>query len=215
MKKKWVCAFLDIKRAYDVVWRSAMWKAMWECGVRGKMWRVIQKIYEGVESCVEVNGTKSEWKGSTVGVRQGCVISPTLFSIFINGMAEDLRRANKGIKWKGKTFNILMFADDVVLVAEKEEDMHHMLGRAYEYSRRHRFKFNASKCKIMSNIKEAKWLLGDEEVKQVEEFTYLGVTFGRRAGWKCMEEKMRDRARVRVGRVLDARHISVDMWYGK
>ena len=93
------------------------------------------------------------------------------------------------------------------MTSEKEEDMHHMPGRAYEDSRRHRFKFNASKCKIMSNIKEAKWLLGDEEVKQVEEFTYLGVTVGRRAGWKCMEEKMRDRARVRVGRVLTMRRM--------
>ena len=206
-KKKWVCAFLDIKRAYDVVWRDAMWKIMWESGIRGKMWRVIQKLYEGVESCVEVNGSKSEWKGSTVGVRQGCVISPTLFSVFINGMAEDIRSANRGIKWKEKTFNILMFADDVVLVAENEGDMNHMLGRAYEYSRRHRFKFNASKCKVMSNLKDTKWLLGGEEVKQVEEFTYLGVTFGKRAGWKHMEEKLRNLAGTRVGRVLTMRRM--------
>ena len=65
--------------------------------------------------------------------------------------------------------------------------------------------------KKSSNIKDAKWLLGDEELKQVEEFTYLGVTFGRRAEWKCREEKMRDRARVRVGRVLTMRRMQISV----
>src|SRR5690606_20815551 len=74
-KKKWICAFLDVKRAYDVVWRTAMWKTLWEVGVRGKMWRMLQKLYEGVESCVNVNGELSGWVKSQVGVRQGCHIA--------------------------------------------------------------------------------------------------------------------------------------------
>ena len=78
-KRKWVCAFLDIKRAYDVVWRDAMWKALWDVGVRGRMWRMLQGVYKGVQSCVDAGGVKSDWEPSTIGVRQGCIISPTLF----------------------------------------------------------------------------------------------------------------------------------------
>ena len=63
-KKKWICAFLDIKRAYDVVWRAAMWRALWDAGVRGKMWRMLQNIYREVKSCVDVLGERSEWVAS-------------------------------------------------------------------------------------------------------------------------------------------------------
>jgi hypothetical protein len=196
-KKKWICAFLDIKRAYDVVWRAAMWKILWESGIRGKMWRMLQKLYAGVESCVEVGGNKTRWVKSEVGVCQGCVISPTLFSIFINDMAVNIQEAKRGIKWDEEIINVLLFADDVVLVAEKEEDMHYMLARVQEYSESHRFKFNAAKCKVMSNLEGRTWKLGDEEIKQVVDFTYLGVTFGKRSGWKTMENKMATRAKDR------------------
>ena len=51
-----------------------------------------------------------------------------------------------GIKWGAKTFNVLLFADDV-------EDMTRMLARAHYFSERHRFRFNVAKCKIMTNVK--------------------------------------------------------------
>ena len=100
-----------------------------------------------------MSGERTEWVASQVGVRQGCVISPTLFSVFINAMATEIRETTAGIKWGTRTFNVLLFADDVVLIADKEEDMTRMLGRAHHFSERHRFRFNVAKCKIMSNIK--------------------------------------------------------------
>ena len=121
------------------------------------MWRMLQNISREVKSCVDVSGERSEWVASQVGVRQGCVISPTLFSVFINAMAMEIREMTAGIKWGAKTFNVLLFADDVVLIAEKEEDMTRMLARAHYFSERHRFRFNVAKCKIMTNIKGANW----------------------------------------------------------
>ena len=75
--------FLDIRKAYDTVWRNGMWMRMKEAGVKGKMLRILQKWYEEVESRVEVNGEVSEWFNITDGVRQGCVLSPLLFLVFI------------------------------------------------------------------------------------------------------------------------------------
>ena len=51
---------------------------MWDAGVRGKMWRVLKAMYNDVRSCVMVDGEKTEWFESCVGVRQGCVLSPIL-----------------------------------------------------------------------------------------------------------------------------------------
>ena len=64
-----------------------------------------------------------------------CDVSPNLFSMFINGMAERVKKGTRGIRWAGKELKILLFADDVVLMAEKEEDMDRMLSVANKYSK--------------------------------------------------------------------------------
>ena len=46
--------FIDVKKAYDTVWRMGLWKRLWEEGVRGKMWRVVKGMYQTVESAVLV-----------------------------------------------------------------------------------------------------------------------------------------------------------------
>ena len=98
------------------------------------MWRMVQQVYKKTVSCVVVEDQKTEWKTSDVGVRQGCVMSPNLFSLFINGMAERVKKGTRGIRAE-KELKILLFADDVVLMAEKEEDMDRMLSVANKYSK--------------------------------------------------------------------------------
>jgi len=102
------------------VWRDAMWERLWICEV--KMWRIIRKLYARTESCVLVEDQKTEWKSSDVGVRQGCIMSPNLFSLFINGMAEGLTEAGKGIVWAGRKLCLLLFADDVLLAERPRKD---------------------------------------------------------------------------------------------
>ena len=88
--KSTYCAFIDVKKAYDRVWRDGLWKRLWDTGVQGKMWSVIKNMYREVKSCVMVDGEHTSWFETLMGVRQGCVISPILYSVFINGFAKDL-----------------------------------------------------------------------------------------------------------------------------
>ena len=71
---------------------------MWDEGVRGKMWRVVKEMYSVVQSAVLVGEDQTEWFDLSTGVRQGCVMSPILFSLFINGLARKINEVGKGVE---------------------------------------------------------------------------------------------------------------------
>merc|ERR1712083_503308 len=114
---------MGLSKAYDRVWRTGLWKRLWDEGIRGKMWRVIKKMYEGTRNCVIVGEEKTEFFEVEVGVRQGCVLSPILFSIYINGMAKAVKEGGKGIQVGRKNMTILLYADDVVLIADSRYEL--------------------------------------------------------------------------------------------
>ena len=121
--KKTFCCFIDLRKAYDRVWRAGLWKRLWDEGIRGKMWRIIKNLYTKVESCVLLGSEKTDFFGIDEGVRQGCVLSPILFSIFINKLATDVINSGLGITVKDSKVALLLYADDIVLIASSRDDL--------------------------------------------------------------------------------------------
>jgi len=121
--KKTYCAFLDIQKAYDRVWRQGLWFILRKYGIRGKLWRVLKNLYAKVESCVRLGKYCTDFFEILVGLRQGCLLSPMLFDIFINGLAEEIIKLGLGIKCGDRLVCLLLFADDIVLLAENKEDL--------------------------------------------------------------------------------------------
>ena len=90
--KKTYAFFLDVQKAYDMVWRNGLWVKMWELGVRGIMWRVIKEMYRVSRSAVLLDDECSEAFDVQQGVAQGCSLSPILFSVFINGLLKEVEQ---------------------------------------------------------------------------------------------------------------------------
>jgi hypothetical protein len=110
--RKTFCCFLDVKKAYDRVWRDGLWVRLWDVGVRGKMWRVIKNSYDGVASCILLGSKRTRWFGI---VRQGCVLSPLLYDMFINGLIVVVKASKLGVAvGDGFRLAILLFSDDIV-----------------------------------------------------------------------------------------------------
>ena len=97
-KKKVAACFIDVRKAYDRVWRDGLWKALWQKGVRGRMWRVLRDYYKKVQSSVRLEGGNTDWFDVSVGVRQGCVISPILFDVFVDGLAREVKALGLGVE---------------------------------------------------------------------------------------------------------------------
>jgi len=76
--------FIDLKKAYDSVPRSALWSVLVKCGVPPMMVNIIKSFHEGMEASVRVGGTFTE--SFEVVLRQGCTMAPTLFNLYFNAM---------------------------------------------------------------------------------------------------------------------------------
>ena len=76
--------FVDLEKAYDRVLRDKLWKVLREYGFDGQLLRAIKWFYSRPEVCVRVNGKQSKPFHVGVGLRQGCVLSPLLFIVYMN-----------------------------------------------------------------------------------------------------------------------------------
>ena len=75
--------FIDLKAAYDTV-KEALWEVVSRYGVSAKLVRLLKALYRDTQSAVRVEGDLTEWFNVNTGLRQGCLLSPMLFNIFID-----------------------------------------------------------------------------------------------------------------------------------
>ena len=99
--------------------------------INGKIYKSIQALYGKTSACVTVNNMFSGWFFTNSGVRQGDSLSPTLFALFINALAEEIKRLNKGVDIDGHNISILLYADDIVLISDNEINLQIMLDHMY------------------------------------------------------------------------------------
>ena len=99
-------------------------------GVLGKILKAVQSFYKESRACVRVGNDVSEWFPFIVGCRQGCVMFPQLFNVYMGDVVQEVnvRVLEKGLELlsaNGGRFEInqLLFADDPALVADSEEKL--------------------------------------------------------------------------------------------
>ena len=115
--------FIDFKKAFDRVWREALWATMREYNINASIIWAIENLYDKAQSAVLFNGSIGEWFRTTVGVWQGCLRSPTLFNIFLERiMCEALDDHEGSVSIGGRLITNFRFADDIVVNAEEEEE---------------------------------------------------------------------------------------------
>ncbi len=78
-------------------------------------------MYENVSCSVRVNGLMTERFDVELGVKQGCVLSPTLFNIFVNDLAGEIKDLKASIDIDGYNLGILIFADDIALIVDSTQ----------------------------------------------------------------------------------------------
>ena len=180
-------AFLDLEKAYDRVDREALWKVLSLYGVGGKLMRAVKSFYVNSRACVRIGGGESSWFEVKVGVRQGCVMSPWLFNLFIDSVVKEVRERVQGeglplVEVGGGVWrlNQLLFADDTALVAESAEQLRRLVMEFGRVCERRKLRVNVGKSKVMrcsGSMDDADMdvRLNGEVLEEVKSFKYLGA----------------------------------------
>ena len=174
--------FLDIKKAFDRVSRPWVWHKMHKMGLRGKIWRTIINMFSNIRGRVKVDDIFSQLFSIETGVVQGSRLGPTLFSLFINELIQEVKSTTQGATFSnGTRLQILCFADDILLISDTPDDLQKMVDVCYNYACRHSFKFSIKKSKIMiihhkpKKHQNLQWNLGKDPLERVTTYKYLGV----------------------------------------
>jgi len=172
-------AFLDFRKAFDTVWREGLLTIAWKLGIRGNAWNLIDCMYTDVQAKVSFGEIDTDFFDIEDGVKQGCVLSPILFCIYINELAKHFKECNMGVNICDVQIGCLFWADDVVLIANDERELQKMLDVATSFSRIWRLGFNYEKSKVVICGKHPNknqiWKLGDNVISTCNSYKYLGV----------------------------------------
>jgi hypothetical protein len=184
-----VLCFLDIKQAYDSVDRNIIWRAL-ETHVPDALLGILQCLFDNVRIEALVSGARSPtfWPGT--GVLQGSILSPFLYSVYINSLPAALRSISMPSsrvfgtmpqrKYNGLWINSLLYADDVVLIGTAET-MPRLLKKAEEHSLTLGYRWNPLKSVVVNaplyTGRATPLRLYGSNLPTADSFIYLGLPF--------------------------------------
>lgn len=192
-------AFIDLNKAFDTVSRQGLYEVLHRIGCPSKLLSLVRSFHDCMSGSVIFDGEKSTPFGVNRGVRQGCVLAPTLFGIFLSALLlTAFENCNVGVhlhtRKDGKLYNInllksknkrldliareLLYADDAALVANSESELQELVSKFGHACHMFSMSVNTKKTVIMvQGVNQLPKITLDGAVLDVvDHFCYLGST---------------------------------------
>ena len=135
----WYGSFCHGALKIDTIDRNILWRIIADKGIKGNMYYSLLSMYTSVNACrIKCSSGRSDYVNSSVGLKQGCLASPILFSLFIDELITYFNRNDvKGIQIHPDTIQIfaLMFADDMTLISDTVRGLQMQLNLLYFFCR--------------------------------------------------------------------------------
>lgn len=192
-------AFIDLTKAFDLVSRSGLFALLHRIGCPPKLVKMVESFHENMCGTVQYDGASSDPFPIKSGVKQGCVLAPTLFGIFFSlllrfafsesengiflhsrsdGNLYNLARLRAKTKVRKVLIREMLFADDAALAAHTEADLQQLITLFAEACTEFGLTISLKKTNIMAqDVSTIPTItIGDHILEVVDKFTYLGST---------------------------------------
>lgn len=174
------CCFVDFRKAFDSVPREDLFQRLRDIGISTTLLTAIMRLYESVLGHLREVGGLSKFIRSTIGVKQGCLFSPTLFGIYIDELEsflQDHMQGTDGCLLHQVLISILLFADNIVLLASSPEGLQRQLDALALFCDLRKLTVNLGKTKVMTfnRVKKTSnfhFLFNGEEVEMTSTYTW-------------------------------------------
>ena len=147
---------------------------------------MISAMYENNTAAVKEENEQGSWFCIKSGVMQGCVLSPFIWTVFMDFVLSNRWKAmgDHWIKWGGKTLMDLDYTDDLSILNESASKMNGLLEVLRVQGTRKGLKINVKKIKSLrlGLTEDENVTLGNEKIDQVGIFTYLGSIISKDGG---------------------------------
>ena len=197
--------------------RTGLWQLLRKYGFPEKFTSMIDALYTGMMANVTIGGEVSESFSVTNAVKQGCVLAPTLFSIFLSAMLDAAFET-----WGTTRILVreLLVADDSTLVAHSAEEMQKIVDAFSDASKKIGLRINIKKTEMLyqhnsTRTREEDIMADRNKLNSVPEFTYLGSTISRFGRIDDETQRRMDKASASFGRLRQIhwnnRHVSMQV----
>ena len=173
--------FLDASKAFDRVNHQLLFQKLVKRKVPGYIIRILIFWYENQTMSVQWGNLLSESFHVSNGVRQGGILSSYLFNVYIDDLSTRLNGLSIGCKLGDLLINHLMYADDLVLLSPSTRGLYKLIAECQNYGIEFDILYNPKKSalmfvkpKFMSDINMPIFKIFNENIKVVNEYTYLG-----------------------------------------
>ena len=145
-------------------------------------------MYDKTSQTLKINGKVTAPFRTYKGVRQGCILSPRLFNMFINDLPEIFDKTCDPVKLGNIDLQCLIYADDIVILSESQKGLQRCMSKLEIYTAKWDMKLNEKKTKIISFKKQGKMskiniTFQGQCLEQVKQYKYLGTIICRNGGF--------------------------------
>ena len=182
------CTFLDASKAFDRLVHSGLFLKLMERKTPLVFLEIIISWYDGLMCRVKWGETFSPWFAITAGVRQGGVLSPDFYCLYVDGLLQQLKQLRKGCHFLGHFAAAFFYADDMCVLSPSIKGLDHLLRVCVNYCAEWDINLNSKKShNLYFGRTEISYdiILNGKKVEWTDTWNYLGVMLRSSKQFNC------------------------------